>query len=412
MKKKIAFVVIRYGQNINGGAEYHCQMLAERLVSYYDVEVITTCVKDMASGDNEYPEGVETMNNVLVRRFNVDPIHPEDERINWRKSKYTRRLRQFLFHLRLLKFLSFFFPVWRFQQKREIRAMNANVLHSPKMCDFIRDHVSEYKVFIAMSLDYSSFYYTAIYAGEKTVAIPTLHYSKVSFRSLLTSAISKVAYVGFNSGEELKLGERIFGRAMKSYGIISVGIETSGVANWEEVKKKYQLPERYLLYVGRITAVKLYRLLPYFLNYRRVCKDSVLKLVLVGGLTIEKVINSDVIYTGFISDEEKMAILQHAEIVINPSNGESLSLILLEAMNQGKPMLVNGRCKVLKEHCYRSNGAAVYYKNKMNFNRRLRKMEKSEMLRNEMGEKGKRYVMNNYSWDIILNRITNVIESF
>lgn len=30
-KEKVAFVVVRYGKDINGGAEYHCQMLAERL---------------------------------------------------------------------------------------------------------------------------------------------------------------------------------------------------------------------------------------------------------------------------------------------------------------------------------------------------------------------------------------------
>ena len=39
-KDKIAFVVVRYGADINGGAEYHCRMLAERLVDDYDVEVL------------------------------------------------------------------------------------------------------------------------------------------------------------------------------------------------------------------------------------------------------------------------------------------------------------------------------------------------------------------------------------
>ena len=65
-----------------------------------------------------------------------------------------------------------------------------------------------------MSLDYPTFYYTAIYAGDKTIAIPTMHYVGISFRSLLTTAISKIAYVGFNTGEEQKLGERIFGKAL------------------------------------------------------------------------------------------------------------------------------------------------------------------------------------------------------
>lgn len=45
MKKKIAFVIIRYGADVNGGAELHCRMLAERLVSYYDVEVLTSTIR-------------------------------------------------------------------------------------------------------------------------------------------------------------------------------------------------------------------------------------------------------------------------------------------------------------------------------------------------------------------------------
>ena len=51
-KEKIAFIVVRYGKDINGGAEYHCRMLAERLVNDYDVEVLTTCVKNYVTGDN------------------------------------------------------------------------------------------------------------------------------------------------------------------------------------------------------------------------------------------------------------------------------------------------------------------------------------------------------------------------
>ena len=87
-KEKIAFIVVRYGKDINGGAEYHCRMLAERLVNDYDVEVLTTCVKNYVTGDNEYPEGEEILNGVLVRRFYSDPVEPDI------KAMSGRRLRQ------------------------------------------------------------------------------------------------------------------------------------------------------------------------------------------------------------------------------------------------------------------------------------------------------------------------------
>ena len=64
MKKKVAFVIIRYGAEVNGGAEAHCRMLAERLVPYYDVEVLTTTVRVFGSPAEDYPEGVSTDHGV------------------------------------------------------------------------------------------------------------------------------------------------------------------------------------------------------------------------------------------------------------------------------------------------------------------------------------------------------------
>ena len=55
--KKIAFIIVRYGENINGGAEVHCQMLAERLLPYYEVEVLTTTIRAFNHPDQDYTEG-------------------------------------------------------------------------------------------------------------------------------------------------------------------------------------------------------------------------------------------------------------------------------------------------------------------------------------------------------------------
>lgn len=85
--EKIAFVVVRYGKEINGGAEFHCKMLAERLTGRYQVEVLTTCVKNYLTGGNEFPEGEENINGVVVRRFKAAPIHKEKLHSYVRKAK-------------------------------------------------------------------------------------------------------------------------------------------------------------------------------------------------------------------------------------------------------------------------------------------------------------------------------------
>jgi hypothetical protein len=72
MKKKLAIVNQRYGLEVNGGAESHTRQLAEHLQAYYDIEVLTSCALDYMTWENYYPEGIQSVNGIAVRRFKSD----------------------------------------------------------------------------------------------------------------------------------------------------------------------------------------------------------------------------------------------------------------------------------------------------------------------------------------------------
>ena len=67
--KKIALVNHRYGLEVTGGSELECRLLAEKLKKYYEVEVLTTCAIDDGTWSNFYPEGVQNVDQIVVRRF-------------------------------------------------------------------------------------------------------------------------------------------------------------------------------------------------------------------------------------------------------------------------------------------------------------------------------------------------------
>lgn len=412
MKEKVAFVVTGYGKNVNGGTEQHCRMLAERLTTTYDVEVLTTCVKDYNKGGNEFPAGEEWLDGVLVKRFKASPVCPELHDHYSRKSKWGRRLRKHLYQMRLLRVLAYIHPVWKYMREIEEKVMQSYVFYSPELLTYLQNNQAKYKAVIPINISYPLAYYTALYVPDKTILIPTMHYESSAFRSIYTEVFTNVAYIGFNTAAEQRLGENIFGKKhMSPHGIISVGIDNSVDADWEVTRRKYNLPEEYLLYVGRVDKGKLNHIIQYYLSYKAKYAKSNLKFVLVGGLFSEPVKHPDILYTGFVSESEKYAIISHAKVFVNPSKFESLSLILLEGMSRGKAMLVNGTCEVMKEHCLKSDGAAFYYLNESDFISKLYRIETSEELRSNMGKKGYKYVVENYSWEIIMKRLHDVINS-
>ena len=71
MMKRICCVVQRYGEEVNGGAEYLTREFAERLTSFYHVDVLTTKAIDYLTWENKYESNEEELNGVRILRFPV-----------------------------------------------------------------------------------------------------------------------------------------------------------------------------------------------------------------------------------------------------------------------------------------------------------------------------------------------------
>src|SRR5256885_14696970 len=68
----------------------------------------------------------------------------------------------------------------------------------------------------------------------------------------------------------------------------------------------------------------------------------------------------DIVSLGRVSDEDKYALLEAADVLVLPSHLESLGIVLLEAWQVGTPCLVSAKNKVTSGQVSRAGGGVSY----------------------------------------------------
>ncbi len=120
----------------------------------------------------------------------------------------------------------------------------------------------------------------------------------------------------------------------------------------EQVREKYELPDRFLLYMGTLQPRKN---LPFFIEAFAKLKQQIpdLKLVIAGNLKAHNVdlqienkikqlsLENEVIFPGFIDEDDKAAIFALAHVFVFPSLYEGFGIPILEAMSQGVPVVAS-----------------------------------------------------------------------
>ncbi|MFK7823687.1 MAG: glycosyltransferase family 4 protein [Oligoflexales bacterium] len=425
---KVAFVVARYGAEVNGGAELHCRMIAERLKNEWDIEILTSCALDYIHWSNHYTKGLCDVNGVKTRRFEVDyerPIntfnsfynllvslhifkHNEDIRLDTnehldhlfdRNNSFKHSLIPEILSSEVSKLINPLESIW----------MKLQGPYSSEMLAYIDEHKRDYDVFVFFSANYCSTYFGLQIVADRSILVPTMHREACISFNLFKDFFKLPKFILYNTVEEMQFAGREFPHSREiPHDFVGVGVNPrSERSNYENFGcRNFSIRGPYILYLGRIDQSKgCLDLCHYFVNFNKKIGGH-LTLVFAGKKICELPNRDDVVHVGFVSDQEKIHLIQDSLVVCIPSLFESLSMVLLEAWSLNTPTLVNGNCDVLKGHNTRGSGGFYYY-NESDFQRFLHLMLENPALRISLGHEGRKYVNENYRWATILEKYRN-----
>ena len=384
---KLAVVVQRYGQAINGGAELHARYVAEHLARHAEVEVWTTCATDYVTWRNELPAGEERVNNVPVRRFRVK--HERDPLAFGRLSERV------------------------FNQQHsiadELDWLDAEGPTSPGLIAHITKHASEYDFCIFFSYRYDHAFHGARAARTKAILVPTAERDPAAGLSIFAPIFRGVRALMYNSPEERAMLQGIAGNEHVPSVVVGVGSEVPANPQPQRFRQKHNIRGPFAVYVGRIDENKGCReLFDHFNAYLRE-RAGQLTLVLIGNSILEIPSDPRIRHLGFLDDADKFDAIAAAELLIMPSFFESLSMVALEAWALGKPVLANARCDVLKGQCIRSN-AGLYYGSTSEFVETLRALEFNTWIAGSLGKNGRQYYRDHYDWPVVERKYLEMFD--
>ena len=425
---KIAFVVQRYGAEVLGGSEHLCRLLAERLAPQHEVEVLTTCAQDYVTWKNDYPEGSDRIRGVVVRRFANAQTRDLDAFNRYSEWIYTH-------------------PHSRADEMEWLKQQGP---WCPSLIEHLRRHHQQYDVLIFFTYLYAPTVLGLEIAPARSVLVSTAHDEPAIRLEIFKDVFGRPAALCYLTESERRFVHEQFSERPILEEVTGVGVDTpqnqpyprmppaaeedtapaadgsegaataaseddsrsSGVpshliARGAVFRRRHRLYGPLVLYGGRIDPGKgCEELIEYFSGYVKEGGDATLALMGVKLMLLPE--EPFIRFAGTLSDRERLQALEAATVVVCPSPYESLSLLALEALSVGTPILANARSAVLVEHCTRSNGG-LYYADRDEFVEGLKLLIGDARLRSALGRNGRDYVQRNYRWDVVLAKYERIL---
>ena len=422
---KIALIVQRYGTEVLGGSEHLCRLMAERLAALHEVDVLTTCARDYVTWKNEYQEGSDRIRGVTVRRFANAGTRDLDSFNRYSEWIYSNA------HTRA----------------DEMEWLKQQGPWCPPLIDYLRRNQQQYDVLVFFTYLYAPTVVGLEVNPGKSVLVSTAHDEPAIRLEIFKEVFSRPAALCYLTDSERRFVQAVFPDRPLIEDVVGVGIDippqqpyprmpavpeedgvTSGEGERDQpsaaeedvpsefpshllirgavFRRRHRLYGPIVLFGGRIDPGKgCEELIEYFSSYVKEGGEATLALMGVKLMALPE--EPFIRFAGLLSDRERVQALEAATVVVCPSPYESLSLVALEAMAVGTPVLANARSTVLVEHCINGNGG-LYYADRDEFVECLTLLVGDARLRAALGRSGRDYVRRNYRWDVVLGKYDRI----
>lgn len=390
---KILYVIQRYGEDIVGGSESACRSFCEELVRRgHHVEVVTSCARSYVTWEDSYERGTFTVNGVTVHRL---PVY--EPRRGERFGALDRWLMSETPSHRLFEHVK-----WAHQMGPDIIGLREWLINNAERFDVA--------IFMTYLYATATLGIPAVAGRVPVVFQPTAH-DEPPMKVPIFESIFRLAnsFLFFTPEEREVVTERF--RFKPNGLVVGIGIDLN-----PPIDESAQIGDLlgigaspYLLYVGRLDPMKGVRqLCDYFVEYKSRFNND-LKLVLAGEPLVNLPQHDDIVISGYLDERTKHAAVRGSVALVQSSYFESFSIVLCEAWVQARPALVQSGSSVLAGQARRSGGA-IPYGSFPEFEQAIEMLLENENLAQKMGASGRRYVEENYDWNVVIDGVEQAIR--
>jgi glycosyltransferase involved in cell wall biosynthesis len=388
MTMPVTFVTPRYGADVLGGAEAGARKLAVRLAADgRDVGVITSCATSMQTWADDFAPGETVEDGVRVLRCSVDRNRAADfdalsDRVLPRSGTVPTD-----------------------------EALDWIDQQGPTSADLL-DAVSA--VSAGVLVFYPYLYHPTVRglprAQVPTILYPAAHRELPLELPVFDEVFGSVDGIALQTrAEQSVVHDRFPATVATPQAMVGLPVEMGVSPDPAAARAALGLgDEPFALCLGRVDRGKgTHDLVERFGRFRAARGRG--RLVLAGPVAESPPDVPGVTCLGPIPEEHKFGIVAAADVLVNPSFYESFSIVILEAWLAGTPVLVNGWCAPMVEHCVASGGG-LHYTGVADFEIALGRLLDEPETRRALAAAGGDYVRRRYAWPAVSTRLDGLIE--